>query len=124
LNIYSILASIVLAAHVVFIGWVIFGAAWTRFRPWLRAIHMAVLGWSIVVEVGPWPCPLTVAENWFEMKAGVPGYTNGFMLHYLDKLVYPDIPPLALTVAALIVVGINAGVYLRRFRRRQAYAGW
>jgi hypothetical protein len=42
------------------------------------------------------------------------------MLHYLDKFVYPDIPPVLLTVAAVIVAVVNFGIYARRvFSARQ-----
>lgn len=69
----------------------------------------------------PWPCPLTVLENWFEAKAGVQPYQGGFLLHYLDKLVYPDVSASALTVAGVLVCVLNLAVYGRRMwigRRR------
>ena len=120
----SLLASLVLALHLAFIAWVVFGAAWTRCRPLLRWLHVSLLAWSVVVEVAPWPCPLTVAENWLEVRGGTPAYTGGFMLHYLDKLVYPDIPPNLLTLAALLVVAANAAIYVQRFRHRHAERCW
>ena len=43
--------------------------------------------------------PLTVLENWLEAKAGVQPYQGGFLLHYLDKFVYPDISATVLTIA-------------------------
>src|SRR5713226_3165887 len=41
-----------------------------------------------------------------------------FSLHYLDALVYPDIPPTLLTVAGVAVCLFNFGIYAVRFRRR------
>ena len=38
------------------------------------------------------PCPLTVLESWLERNAGVEPEQGGFLLDYLDKLVYPNIP--------------------------------
>jgi len=46
-------------------------------------------------------------ENWLEGKAGVLPYQGGFLLHYLDKLVCPDISATALTVAGVIVCGMK-----------------
>jgi hypothetical protein len=46
-------------------------------------------------------------ENWLEGKGGVLPYQGGFLLHYLDKLVYPDISATTLTVAGVIVCGMN-----------------
>lgn len=120
----SFLASVVLVVHLAFVVWIIFGAMGTRRRPWLRWLHWVALVWSIVVEVGPWPCPLTVAENWLEARAGVPAYSGGFLEHYLDKIVYPNIPSGLLTLGALFVVAANGAIYLQRFCRRRPGQCW
>jgi|SRR5579864_1302001 len=88
---YTALAVGVLFLHILFILWVVFGALFTRSRPWLRWFHIASLVWGIFTETLPWPCPLTIAENWLEGRAGVEPYQGGFSLHYLDALVYPNI---------------------------------
>jgi hypothetical protein len=99
LNFYSALAISVLFLHALFILWVVFGALLTRARPSLRWLHIASLVWGILTELLPRPCPLTAPEIWLEGKAGVEPYQVGFLLHYLDKLVYPDISGTVLTVA-------------------------
>jgi hypothetical protein len=104
-----------------FILWVVFGALLTLSRPVLRWLHIVSLVWGILTELLPWPCPLTVLENWLEAKAGVQPYQGGFLLHYLDKVVYPDISASALTVAGVLVCVFNLAVYGRRMwigRRR------
>jgi hypothetical protein len=111
---YSALATVVLFLHALFIVWVIFGAFLTRSRPLLRWLHIASLLWGILIEFLPWPCPLTLLENWLEGKAGIQPYQGGFLLHYLDKLVYPDISATALTVAGVIVCGMNLAFYGRQ----------
>jgi hypothetical protein len=63
------LAAAVLVLHLAWIIWAILGALWTRGRPWLTAFHVLSLIWGIIVEVGPWPCPLTLAEQWFEAQS-------------------------------------------------------
>ncbi len=113
---YHAAAILVLALHLAFILWVIFGAIFTRARPVLRKIHIISLVWGLVIEIFPWTCPLTYAENWLEARAGIEPYTGGFLLHYLDALVYPDVPPLLLTVAAAVVVAVNVAIYWRRRR--------
>ena len=110
-SLYRTLTSCVLVLHLLFIVWVIFGAFLARSRRALRWLHIACLAWGILVEVLPWPCPLTLLENWLESKARVEPYQGGFMLHYLDKLVYPDISPWLLTVAGLAVCVLNLAVY-------------
>ena len=113
---YSGLAVCVLFVHVLFILWVILGALLTRGRPVLRWLHIASLMWGILAELLPWPCPLTFLENWLEVKAGVYPYSGGFLLHYLDKLVYPDISPTALTIAAVLVCVANLVWYAWQLR--------
>jgi Protein of Unknown function (DUF2784) len=113
-NFYSVLAVSVLLLHALFILWVIFGALLTRSRPILRWLHIASLVWGILTELLPWPCPLTVLENWLEAKAGVQPYQGGFLLHYLDKVVYPDISATCLTVAGVIICALNLAFYGRQ----------
>jgi hypothetical protein len=113
-NLYSALATAVLSLHALFIVWVVFGAVVTRSRPILRWLHIVSLIWGILTELMPWPCPLTLLENWLEQKAGVDPYQGGFLLHYMDKLVYPDISATALTVAGVLVCAFNLAVYGRR----------
>src|SRR6266566_4406514 len=38
---------------------------------------------------------------------------GGFLLHYLDRLVYPDISPTVLTVAGVFVCALNLALYAR-----------
>src|SRR5882762_767287 len=113
-NFYSVLAVAVLSLHVLFILWVVFGALLTRSRPILRWLHIASLVWGILTELLPWPCPLTVLENWLEAKAGAQPYQDGFLLHYLDKLVYPHISATILTVAGVIICALNLAFYGRQ----------
>jgi hypothetical protein len=119
-NVYSALASAVLFLHALFIVWVVFGALLTRSRPMLRWLHVVSLIWGIVTELLPWPCPLTLLENWYEKKAGVDPYQGGFLLHYLDKLIYPDLSATALTVAGVIVCAFNLALYGRQALRIRA----
>jgi hypothetical protein len=113
-GLYSSVAILVLFLHALFILWVVFGALVTRSRPVLRWLHIASLVWGILTELLPWPCPLTVLENWLEAKAGAQPYQDGFLLHYLDKLVYPDISATILTVAGVIICALNLAFYGRQ----------
>jgi uncharacterized protein DUF2784 len=114
---YYVLACVVIAVHALFILWVIFGAVVTRRHPLLRWLHIASLLWGIWIEAGPWPCPLTEVEHWLQVRAEVNSYRGGFLLHYLDRIVYPNISPVWLTEAAVVVAIVNLGVYAQRYRR-------
>jgi hypothetical protein len=113
-GVYPMLAVFVLFLHALFIVWVVLGAFVARSRPVLRWLHIASLVWGILTELLPWPCPLTLLENWLEAKAGVQPYQGGFLLHYLDQLVYPDISATVLTVAGVSVCVLNLALYGRQ----------
>jgi hypothetical protein len=116
---YGVFAGVVLAVHLLWILWVILGALLTRHRPLLAGFHILSLIYGIVIEVAPWPCPLTLAEEWLQGKAGITPYTGSFLVHYLDALVYPDVPQELLVWCAAAIVAFNLGVYGRRFWRRR-----
>ena len=113
-NMYSVLAISVLFLHTLFILWVVFGALLTRSHPILRWLHISSVVWGILTELLPWPCPLTVLENWLERSAGVEPEQGGFLLYYLDKLVYPDISPTTLTTAGVLICILNLAFYGRQ----------
>ena len=58
-----LVAVLILMVHLAWLALVIFGAFWTRGRPVCSALHILALLWGIVVEVSPWPCPLTLADS-------------------------------------------------------------
>jgi hypothetical protein len=113
-NFYSALAISVLFLHALYILWVVFGALLTRSRPILRWLHVASLVWGILTELLPWPCPLTLLENSLERHAGVVPDQGGFLLRYLDKLVYPDISSMMLATVAVIICALNLAYYGRQ----------
>jgi Protein of Unknown function (DUF2784) len=112
-----LLAALVLAFHLAWILWVIFGALWTRGRPWLAALHVASIVWGIIAEVGPWPCPLTTLEERLESTAGMHSYAGDCLVHYLDAIVYPNLSVGVIVGCAIAVCGANLLVYLTRIVR-------
>jgi len=111
----DVLAGVVLAVHLAWILWVMLGALLTRHRPLLAAFHIISLIYGIVIEVAPWPCPLTLAEQWLEGMQGTASYTGSFLVHYLEALVYPDVPQSVLVCGAVAVAALNLVVYGRRY---------
>ena len=117
---YRAMAASVLSLHASYIAWVIFGAFFTRGRPRLAALHVATLVYGAIIEIfGCW-CPLTTFETWLEVRGGVSAYRGPFLLHYLDAVVYPNIPPSILTASAVAVCVLNLWIYARRVRVRHS----
>ena len=119
MNLYRVLAAAVLAIHLVWIIWVIFGWLVSRKRPALRWLHFASLIYGIFIETAPWPCPLTLLEQFLESQAGIEPYRGPFLIHYLDAVVYPDVPTGLLVAFAILVCGGNLYLHVRRLRRNR-----
>jgi hypothetical protein len=102
------------------LGWIV-----TRGRRLLRTLHIASLVYAIVIELIPWPpCPLTVAEAWFENRADIEPARGPFLLRILDAVVYPNLPEWLVVGGAVLVCVIILSVYLRRYLHRAPRAQW
>jgi hypothetical protein len=121
------LAILTVATHAAWLLLVIFGALRTRGRPIWSALHIVALVWGILVEVGPWPCPLTMAESYFEARAGAAAYQASPLLRLLDNIVYPNLPGWIVASAGVAVCAVNLGIYgsrlWRGYSRRRAAQG-
>jgi Protein of Unknown function (DUF2784) len=111
--------------HLLWCAWVLLGWTVTRGRRVLRTLHIASLLYAIVIELVPWPpCPLTVAEDWLEARAGIVPAHGPFLVHVLDTIVYPDLPVWLVVGAAVMVCVAILAVYVRGYRHRVAGGGW
>ncbi len=81
---------------------------------------VVTLVYGVIIEIFGFWCPLTALEEWVEVRGNVPVYHGPFLLHYLDVVVYPDIPPNLLTAGAVAVCILNLGIYVRRLRVRHS----
>jgi hypothetical protein len=63
---------------------------------------------------------MTVAEQFFETRAHIEPYHGGFLLHYLDRLVYPDIRESLLVCVGVAVCLFNLSIYAYRLWRSRA----
>jgi hypothetical protein len=115
---YLILANIILAVHLLFIIFVVFGSLFVFYKKWFSWLHIPAVIWGILIEFSGWICPLTPLENHFRIIAGQSGYTHSFVQQYLLKMIYPD----RLTRQDQIMIGcviliLNLFVYLLIFKR-------
>lgn len=110
---YSIAIAAVFA-HLAFNLWVVFGAAVTKDRPRLEGLHVLSLVYGAVMENGPWPCPLTLLQEWGLTKAGAASYQGAFLVHYLNEVVAPHFSVALLGWGAIGVCLVNLGIYVHR----------
>ncbi len=123
MNFYRLVAIAALATHLAWLVWVVLGWLSTRGRSLLRALHIASVVYGALIEIFAWPCPLTLVEQWAEQRAGFRPYRQTFLEHYLEAIVYPDVPPWLLTWCGVGVCAAILGIYVWRFRHRER-AGW
>jgi hypothetical protein len=115
--VYRWLADGVVALHLAFVLFVVFGGV-TVLR-WRRAawVHLPVAVWGVVIEVIGFTCPLTPLENWLRARGGERGYAGGFMEHYIMPIVYPAglTRQIQLLLGAAVLV-VNLAIYWRVWR--------
>ena len=77
---------------------------------WFRVAHVAAIG---VIVAQAWlgrVCPLTVLESWLRVRAGSAPYTESFVQHWVERLLYHDLPfwvfTLAYTIFGLMVLAV------------------
>ncbi|MBT8038805.1 MAG: DUF2784 domain-containing protein [Gammaproteobacteria bacterium] len=118
--IYTLLADLVLFAHLAFVLFVVLGGIAVWWRTKLAWLHLPAVIWGALIEFMGWICPLTPLEQFLRRLAGDKGYSGGFVDHYLLPLLYPE----GLTrdvqiLLGVIVLAINATAYALIFLRRQ-----
>jgi hypothetical protein len=100
---YQALAHAVLVLHVSAVVFIVGGLilillggklewAWVR-NFWFRLAHLAAI---VFVAISSWlgiDCPLTTLELWLRSRAGLAGYFDDFIAHWLRKLVFFEAPP-------------------------------
>lgn len=73
-----------------FILFVVFGGLLIFYKKWMPWLHIPAICWAALIEFFGWICPLTPLENHFITIAGQNSYGQGFIQHYLSKVIYPD----------------------------------
>jgi len=82
-------ADLILALHLGFILFVIFGGLLVLRFPHVMYLHIPAAVWGAFVEINGRICPLTTWENDLLRSAGESGYAESFIEHYLVPIIYP-----------------------------------
>lgn len=125
----SFIADLLALVHGAYVGFVLGGQVlilagwwvgweWTR-NPWFRWLHLGAIG-LVVLEVllGVY-CPLTWIEADLRAQAGQQAYTDmSFIGHWINRLLYYDIPLWQAHVAYVIFAALVAWTFWRYPPRR------
>lgn len=112
-----------LTLHLAFIAFVVLGGllAWRWW--WIVWLHLPAAVWGTWIELSGAVCPLTVIENAVRARAGLAGYGDGFVAHYLLATIYPaGLTRQVQFALAALVVAVNLIVYARLLRLAQSRA--
>lgn len=117
----GVLADAVLVVHALFLGWVILGGLAVWRWPRLAVLHLSALAWGVWIEVSGRVCPLTPLEVSLRRRAGQPGYSGGFIDHYVGGILYPAgltrQTQWLLAGALILFNGVLYGLMIARSRR-------
>lgn len=115
---FSVLADVVLIIHLCFVLFVVLGGLAVLRWPRVAWLHLPTVLWGIYIELSGHVCPLTPLENSLRQRGGEPGYSGGFIEHYLTALLYPE--GLSRTVQFVLsaaVIAVNVIIYWRVLKR-------
>ena len=119
---YRVFADIVVVMHFVWIlfmlaGFILtlWGFFWREFFDWwlFRTLHLCGIAYVGLLAVLRQYCPLTILENTLRARYE-PGlrYPGSFIVHYIEKLVYPDVNPLAILIPTVFIALFTIFVFM------------
>lgn len=111
--VYEIAAALALASHLAWILFLVFGGWIFRRHFWIRVAHLAGVAAAIAMGLLWISCPLTHLEQEFRRRAGLASYAGSFVMHYLETVIYPDLPFWVFNVALGVLAAWNVVVYVR-----------
>ena len=99
---YLLIADVLLITHVLFVAFVVGGLLtiiaggllswpWVR-NPWFRLAHLLSIAVVVVQSWAGMICPLTTWEMAVRARANGATYGGAFISHWLDKLLYYQLP--------------------------------
>lgn len=94
---------------------------WRRFfdRWILRTLHLIGIAFVGTLTLLDKYCPLTIMENLFRRRYDpATDYPGSFIVHYIEKLVYPNVDPVFIIVPTLFVAAFTIAVYMIRPPRK------
>ncbi|MFB0526157.1 MAG: DUF2784 domain-containing protein [bacterium] len=122
---YKILADAIIVVHFLFILFMLFGFLLTAytlffrqkfFNWWLfRSLHLLGIFYVASLSILGKYCPLTILENELRLKHEVSSvYSGSFIIHYLEKLIYPDVNPLVIQIPTVFLAIFTIVVFIIR----------
>ncbi|MBU3911239.1 MAG: DUF2784 domain-containing protein [Candidatus Omnitrophica bacterium] len=120
--VYKILADAIVVTHFLWILFMLSGFVLTLtgffwkgfFDRWLfRALHLLGIAYVSLLAIMGKYCPLTLWENTLRARYDPTlTYPGSFMIHYAEKLVYPDINPLVIRIPTTFIAVVTIVAFI------------
>ncbi len=92
-----------------FFGW--------RFFRWIHVCGIAFVGFLAAIERY---CPVTTLENLLRRQSqSGREYTGSFIVHYVEKLLYPDVQPQMILIPTFLIAGFTIAIFILRPPQRK-----
>lgn len=90
---------------------------WRKFfdRWILRTVHLIGIVFVAILTLLDKYCPLTIMEYLIRRRYDpATDYPGSFIVHYIEKMVYPDLNPILIVAPTLFVAVFTIAAYLIR----------
>jgi len=122
---HKIFADAIIVVHFLFILFMLFGFLLTlygiffrhKFFDWwlFRTLHLLGIFYVASLSILGKYCPLTILENELRLRYEVSSvYSGSFIIHYLEKIVYPDVNPLVIQIPTVFLAIFTIVVFIIR----------
>lgn len=119
---YKVLADIIVVIH---FAWILFmligfiltlcGSFYKRFLDWwlFRTLHLFGIVYVGLLALLREYCPLTILENILRQRYNPElRYPGSFLVHYIEKLVYPDVNPSIILIPTAIIALFTVAIFI------------
>lgn len=98
-----------------------FGAVPGARNSMIKIVHISGLAFAVISQLFDWYCPLTHLEVWLKSKYGPSAtYAGSFIIHYIEEIVYIEVPPYLITISTVLLCIFNGWIYIRKGRIKNA----
>jgi len=119
--IYRVAADVLVAVHLLFVLFVVFGGLLVLRRPRVAWFHLPAALWGVLIEFTGCICPLTPLEKALRQAGAEEIYGGGFIGHYITPVLYPaGLDTRARIVLGTLLLALNLFVYGRVLIQRRA----
>lgn len=107
-DMWGLLADLFILLHAAWALFLAVGFIFALKKSKIAFIHLGGLGFSFLLNLTGWYCPLTHLENYFRSLHNPEAvYSSPFMMVYFYRFLYPDLPEHLVRIGEIVFVCLN-----------------